>query len=134
MTFNDEVNTLAAREFEHHFGRANVYQLPSSDRGTGKRVSISDRLRGRILFRDGLHHERLMHRILSGAVVKRTQLTDTFSYDDFCDHYGPSARLLFLIDEDRQLSVVTSDDGTVPRAGQTVIARVDVPEKEEQAS
>ena len=127
MTANDEVNTLAAREFVHLFGRANVYQLASPHGGTGKRVSISERLRGRKLFGEQWHHDSLADRMARGSVVKKTQLTDSFTYDDFLQRYGPSALLLFVIGEDKGLTIRTSDDEASPRPGHTVIALVDEP-------
>ena len=127
MTFNDEINTLAVGEFMHLFGRANVYQLPSSDTGTGRRVSISPHLRGRKLFGDELHHDHLAHRLAVGSVVKRTQLTDAFTYEDFRAMYGPSAILLFVVTEDKRLHVCTAESETKPRGGQTVIAIVEGP-------
>ncbi len=125
MTFNDEVNTMAVREFIHQFGRASVYQLPSPDGGSGKRVSIAEHLRGRKLFGDAFHHDEIAMRLATGAVVKKTQLTDSFSFDDFQQLYGPTAILLFCIDDDKCLQVRTADDEREPEAGQTVIAIVD---------
>lgn len=126
-TFNDEVNTMAVQEFAHEFGRANVYQLASPSGGSGKRVSISEHLRGRKLFGDQLHHDLLAIRLSTGSVVKKTQLTDSFSYQDFRQLYGPTVALLFVIDEDKRLLIRTADDTGDPRSGQTVIAIVDEP-------
>ncbi len=129
MTFNDEVNTMAVREFAHEFGRAHVYQLASPTGGTGRRVSIAEHLRGRKLFGDEFHHDTLAWRLASGSVVKKTQLTDSFSYDDFQRMYGPTAILLLVIDEDRRLRIRTADDTTAPQPGQTVITIVDTPDE-----
>jgi CPA1 family monovalent cation:H+ antiporter len=127
MTANDEVNALAVREFAHSFGRANVYQLPLLSGGTSRRVSVSQHLRGRLLFGEHLHHDELGRRVRDGAVVKKTQLTESFTYDEFLELYGESAVLLFLIDEGKQLQVCTADSQVAPRPGHTVIALVDAP-------
>ena len=126
-TFNDEVNTMALREFIYQFGRANVYQLASPEKESGRRVLIAEHLRGRKLFGDQWHHDKLAGRLAVGSVVKKTQLTESFTYDDFVKMYGPTAVLLFVIDEDKRLLVRTADDHSKPRSGQTVIAIVDVP-------
>ena len=110
MTFNDEVNTMAVREFTHQFGRANVYQLASPSQSSGKRVLIAEHLRGRKLFGDQWHHDELALRLASGSVVKKTQLTESFTYDDFLQRYGPTAILLFVIDEDKRLLVRTAGE------------------------
>jgi CPA1 family monovalent cation:H+ antiporter len=127
MTFNDEVNTMAAREFVNLFGRANVYQLSSPDPRTGKRVSIAEHLRGRKLFDQNLHHDVLAHRLATDSVVKKTQLTESFTWEDFGKLYGDSAVLMFIVTEDKRLHVCTADDKVTPKAGQTVIAIVDSP-------
>ncbi len=127
MTLNDEVNTMAVREFTHQFGRAHVYQLASTHQGAGRRVSVAEHLRGRKLFGDPWHHDALSLRLAGGSVVKKTQLTESFTYDDFLQRYGPTSILLFVIDEDQRLSIRTAGEKAVPRAGQTVIAIVDEP-------
>ena len=125
MTANDEVNSLAVREFSHQFGRANVYQLTPSDKGSGKRRSVSEHLRGRSLFHDGLDYAALEHRLEQGAQIKATKLTGEFTYEDFRSRYGVSAIPLFVIDEARKLVVCTIEAAIVPKAGQSIIALVE---------
>lgn len=127
MTLNDEVNTMAVRELVHQFGRANVYQLASRERGSGKRVSIAEHLRGRKLFGEQVYHDAIALRLAAGGVVKKTQLTRSFSYDDFERRHGTNAILLFVIDEERRLLIRTAGDRKRPVAGQTVVAIVTEP-------
>ncbi len=124
MTPNDEVNALAAREFVHQFGSADVYQLSPWDAGS-RRASIAEHLQGRLLFGQGLHHDALVRIFEQGAVVKRTKLTDAFSFDDFCATYNKEVILLFVEDEHQKLHVCTTDETWSPKAGHTVIALVD---------
>ncbi|MHB0957772.1 MAG: cation:proton antiporter [Pirellulaceae bacterium] len=125
VTGNDEVNMLATREFVPLFGRAQVYALPPARTGTGRRASGAVHLRGRTLFGEELHHERLADWLSHGGVIKKTQLSASFTPEDFRRRYGPSAVVLFMISEDRRLHVCTAGDGPKLRAGQTVIAIVD---------
>jgi NhaP-type Na+/H+ or K+/H+ antiporter len=125
MTPNSEINTLAVREFVHRFGRANCYQLAPPPSGSGKRTHISQHLRGRILFGEEYHFTRLAYQFSQGAVVKKTQLTKSFSYDDFLKMYGPSALLLFWIDENKKLRICTAEQQERPAAGDAVIAVVE---------
>ncbi|MBC8356772.1 MAG: cation:proton antiporter [Planctomycetes bacterium] len=125
FTANDEVNSLAVREFSHLFGRASVYQLTPWDEGSGKRTSVSEHLRGRLLFDDELDHDALADRFVSGTQIKTTKLTDEFDYEDFQSRYGASVVLLFIIDEARKLDVCTLETPTVPKPGQTIIALVE---------
>lgn len=125
LTPNDEVNSLAVREFAHLFGRANVYQLTPWDEGSGRRTSIAEHLRGRLLFGEGLHHDELALRIAGGSAVKKTKLTEEFTFGDFQSRYGAATVMLFLIDESKRLTICTADQASTPQAGQTIIAVVE---------
>lgn len=123
LTPNDEVNALAVREFVHLFGRANVYQIEPWDTTAGRRQSVGEHLRGRALFGEQLTHEDLALRIERGDEVKKTRITEEFTFDDFQDRYGGAALLLFVVDADKKLTVCT-DQNTRVTAGQTVVALV----------
>lgn len=127
MTANDEVNTLAVGEFAHLFGRKNVYQLSPWDRRAGKRTSVSEHLRGRVLFHEDLHHDALESLLAQEMTLKRTQLTETFTLADFQNQYGEHYYLLFLVDREGQLSIATTEQPLAPEAGDTVVALVQKP-------
>lgn len=124
-TPNDEVNSLACMEFTHLFGRKEVYQLSPWDAGSGKRQSVSDHLRGRVIFGHGLDFYKIARRVTAGAQFKKTTITEEFTYHDFQQTHGESATLLFVIPEPNRLRIVTADDSFVPKAGQTIIALID---------
>ena len=123
MTPNDEVNALAVREYVHLFGRANVYQLTLSSESASARRTISERLRGRTLFDEAFDHHELQHRFEAGAQVKRTQISDEFSYEQYQETY-PHAQLLFVIDSAGKLHVCPLEGSRSPAAGDTMIALV----------
>ncbi len=125
MTPNDEVNALAAMEFADEFSRAEVYQLSPDDRGGERKETVPAHRRGRILFGKDATYGRLEGRIARGAVLKKTTLSDDFSYDDFLAEYGQDSLLLFLIESSGRLLVCTADRTPAPRAGQKIVALVD---------
>ena len=131
LTPNDEVNALATREFAHVFGRANVYQLAPWDVASGKRASIGEHLRGRILFRSDLHHDEFASRLAGRFAVKTTPLTEEFTFDDFQQMYGEAAIVLFVIDENKNLNICTAEKPPAPQPGQRVVAIVE-PQGEKQ--
>lgn len=133
LTPNDEVNALAAREFAHLFGRANVYQLVPWDVGTGKRQSVAEHLRGRPLFHEKLTWDELDRRVGGGAQIKKTRITEEFTFDDFRQYYGPSAVVLFVIEDRKRLRICTGQEERVPNRGQTIIALVSEPVEESAA-
>ena len=108
-TPNDEVNSLASREFTHHFGKANVWQLTSQDAQAHHTKAVSSRIRGRVCFSSGPTFRQLESFALRGAVVKKTQLTEVFTLEDFRRVHGESAIIMFMHDEERGLRPVEAE-------------------------
>ncbi|MEZ6042939.1 MAG: cation:proton antiporter [Planctomycetaceae bacterium] len=127
LTPNVEVNSIAARRFSELFGRAETYRLSSPTQGHDRRKIASDALFGRVAFSENATYEYLDRRFESGAVIKRTRLTDEFDFDDFRAMYGPDALVLFVLDETGRLSITTTDREITYRAGQTLFALTDLP-------
>ena len=126
MTPNDEVNTLAAMGFAERFGRAEVYQVAVSEASSDRTEAVGAYHRGRTLFDRPITIEDLEHRMEHGAVIKKTLLTNDFTYDDFLARYGEKALVLFRTDvSGKRLLVATDESETSPRPGQKVIALVD---------
>ena len=124
VTPNDEVNTLAALEWAERFGRAETYQLAVPEMAADKRDAAKPSRRGRTLFDRPLTWAQLDARFAAGAKVKRTLLSDTFTYDDFLARHGDDAVPLFRVDEAGQLLVAASDAPFHPRPGQKLISLV----------
>lgn len=123
MTPNDEVNALAVMEFDHVFGRAGIFQVAPNTAGKGRQDPAKGKFRARVLFDRGATYSNLTQRMVLGAVVKKTKLTEEFDFEDFRALYGPDALVLFVLD-DGELKPRTSESTTVPTAGQTIISLV----------
>lgn len=124
MTSNDDLNRLASLEFASDFGRANVYQLrPRHKAGSEKRKTSTTHIEGRFLFNGELDFEKLKVQFENGATLKKTNITEEFSYEDFLYRYGLSSTLLFVIRPTGKLDVI-AEDGLQPSAGDTVISLV----------
>lgn len=102
-TPNDEVNSLAAREFSHHFGKAQVWQMNREDDGDHHTKAVSSHMRGRICFSGAPTFRQMESLALRGAVVKKTTLTEIFNIEDFRRVHGENAVILFLHDEEKGL-------------------------------
>jgi NhaP-type Na+/H+ or K+/H+ antiporter len=124
VTPNDEVNALAVRELAHVFGRAQVYQLAPRNVDSRRRQSVPARLRGRLAFDRTVNRDELGMRLAAGAKVKKTPLTEKFTWADYQATYGESAAVLFVVEPTKRL-IVCSDE-TQPKAppGSTLIALV----------
>ncbi|MFZ5832028.1 MAG: cation:proton antiporter [Planctomycetota bacterium] len=124
VTPNDEVNSLGALHFQGLFGAAEVYRLVPTGKSVprdekGPRVS-----RGRFLFHPDATHEHLTERMANGAVVKRTKLTEQFTFEDYRARIGDDALPLFLVSDSGRLTVIVADRQPNYQPGQTLIALV----------
>jgi NhaP-type Na+/H+ or K+/H+ antiporter len=125
VTPNDDLNRLAVLEYSPDFGRAGVYQLNPLDGGSSRRDTASPHIQGRLLFAPDVTYYTLAARMNGGAQIKRTRITDEFTFEDFQEMYSESLIVLFVVTEGGQLNIATADAPLVPKAGQTVIALVD---------
>jgi CPA1 family monovalent cation:H+ antiporter len=130
MTPNDDLNTLATMEFAPYFGRAGVYQLSKGNGTLTKRDAPSPHRPGRYLFARDATYAQLTSRLMMGAQVKKTKITEAFSFADFQQQHGEHALVLFVITESGALQISTSDAVLTPKPGQTIIALVDAQETE----
>lgn len=125
MTYNDNVNSLACVHFTDVFGRGEVYQLHPEDEKT-----VSQELRGRLLFGDVATYVDISKRFRRGGAIKATGLTEAFDYGAFSTRYK-HALPFFLIDEKKGLMVFSADSDLKPRPGQTIISLVGAGEEVE---
>jgi len=126
LTPNDEVNSLAALRFIEFLGRSNVYQLPRQTKfRTVSEQTIPKHLSGRLLFASDATYGNIARRFSQGAVIKKTPLTEEFTYESFKEHYGDKAMPMFLIRENGDLIPFAQDNVPSPIAGQQLVALVE---------
>lgn len=124
MTSNDDLNRLASLEFSGDFGRENAYQLRPRKKATNnKRRTSKAHIEGRFLFNSELDYDKLEHQIDMGAMLKKTNITEEFTYEDYVFRYGMSSTVLFVIRASGTLDIVASDD-QLPKPGDSVISLI----------
>jgi NhaP-type Na+/H+ or K+/H+ antiporter len=117
LTDNDETNSLAVIRMAELFGKSQVYQLPSSLKG-----SLPDHhLRGRELFSASKTFDDFEEMLNLGFVVKATPLTEEFDYDAFKTLHDEDTLLLLVRDSDGLIDVVTDSESASPSPGETVV-------------
>ncbi len=118
LTDNSELNALAAVRFSQWLGSDNVYQLPPAKAGVSQ--SITEQMRGRILFRRDMIFSELEQNYYRGAqvvLVKKNAADTLASYLE----RGKLALLLFVVTTDGRLLVSTADSPLTPDANQAAI-------------
>lgn len=123
MTSNDEVNALAVLRFADLFGRQAVFQLAPAGARAGKSTAIPHDLLGRVLFSPEVCIDTLEVRMVDGAVVKSTPLTDRFGLAEWRQMYGEDALPLLLGRSDK-ITPWTTDSKLQPKAGDTLVGLV----------
>ena len=119
-THNDEVNSLAASEFTHIFGSAEVWQVAPLDDKAHHTTAVASHMRGRIIFPGRPNHKELSRISLGGMVVKKTKLSEQFTYNHFLKHH-PEAILFFTSNLDKGLRPA-HDTMRQPSDGDTIYA------------
>jgi len=127
-TPNDEVNSLAAKEFTHIFGSSNVWQVAPIDDEDHHTTAVAAHMRGRICFPGRPTHEMLNEFADSGAVMKKTTLSEQFTFEDFTELYLHRAIILFLDSPERGLRPAAHDLKKVPSG--TSIYALTIPQSE----
>lgn len=103
-TPNDEVNSLATQRFVHHFGRSGVWQVATRDRNQHHTTAAASDVRSQTCFTGAPDHATLQKLALDGAVVKKSHLTDVFTFDKFLETYRDHPpHILFLSDDTKGL-------------------------------
>lgn len=119
LTSNDEVNSLAMLHFPEVFSRSELYQLPTTTRNAPTAI-----MHGRTLFGPQVTHDFLVAEMESGATLKRTRLTSSFTFADYQAHYGERGIPLCLITDNDRLYFFTTDSRLTPKPGQSIVSLI----------
>ena len=120
-TPNDEVNTLVLQSFKGYFESSSLYRLTRKVGKTGD--AGHSETGGRVLFGDDMAHTDLEERLHDGWVIKATNISNEFTFEDYQVLYGSAAVALCTL-RDGVMLVSTVDSPASPVAGDTVIALV----------
>lgn len=122
LTSNDEANAIACLHLQDELGSSNVCQLPPHSLGKDRRSPSRYRL-GRLLFREDATCERLTEMLHAGAVLKKTKLTEQFTYEDYLLQYGDDF-LPLLAFKNSEVTIATLDADFEPKEGWTLLSFV----------
>ena len=86
-----------------------------------KQHQIAEKYKSRLLWDTNLTFQKLQDLFAAGATVKHTQLTDTFTYQDF-QKKNPQHLPLFTIDPRGCLYMMTPEKQVVPNVNWTVVS------------
>ena len=123
LTFNDEVNALAAFHFAEVFGSCTVYQLvPNRSGPDGKDRALPTNLRGRLLFDKEATHDRITSLFEAGASFEKVAVSEDTDIECLEARRVESTTALCLLNESGKLEVVAADNAIGFKAGQRTIS------------
>ena len=129
LSHDDERNLAAALRYRQEFGYHNLFILPSrDDRREHDKHRVSRFYSGRVLFNESNGYGKLASLISQGAVVKKTRLTENFTYENWQEHYRNRPTIeLFAVDPANHIHWYTVEKQPEPSDQWTVYA-LSVPE------
>ena len=123
ITPNMEVNSLAALYFSKVFGASEVYQLLINNQPVKDGKELSKELKGQILFNPKFDISYLVANYDENIKIKSTNITEKFDYNSFLNQNRNEIIIpLFLVDEDKNLKVFTSENQPEPKMGEMLIS------------
>jgi len=112
-----ELNVLAAQYYRLEFGPKFIYTIRNHQPENGSAEEKTNfKHGGRFLFDDTISYEDLEKRLIDGAEIKTTMLTEEFSYEDYLEQQGETRLMLFAIDPNENIHVFTPTPDFQPKA------------------
>ena len=124
LTPDAHLNALACSRYRRDFGAKSVFavRVGAQNAGSGRRETATE---GRTAFSDQQGYRELTRRLLDGAEIRRTGLTETFTLADFQAMHGARATPLFALDPKGQPEVFTPETVLAPGAGWTLLCLIE---------
>lgn len=118
------MNSLATYHFLDWFGTKNVFTLSDGEQDQNARLRTAEKIHmTRGLF-DGLSYAKLASLAAKHYIIKTTQLSEEFTFDDFQDQYEQQACVLFVMDSRDRISPVKALASLKPEKDWTLVSLV----------
>ncbi|WP_035725169.1 cation:proton antiporter, partial [Gracilibacillus boraciitolerans] len=118
----DSYNALVCSTFLPEFGRKNVYRLPrQSHSGGDDIIDIDHTIGGREVFMPVEGIEELKDKLRSGHLLRKTSLTNQYTYEDYKKDRDTHTILLFILKQSKKIEFFTKDIESNPSSGDTIV-------------
>jgi len=123
MSDRPGLNELACVSYRYEFGRESVYTFKQDSEAGHEKHQISGEAAGRVLFGGHKSMEDLLALIPDPAQTKTTEITDSFSFEDYRDKY-PERLLLFIRTPGGRIRFPLGEEDMKVPAGSSITALV----------
>ena len=108
------LNSLATYHFLDWFGANSVYSLSEGEQDQKASHQTAEKIQQTRGLFNGLSYTKLASLVSRGYMVKTTQLSESFTYEDFVARHGGEARVLFVINAKEKVHPVMAGDEIEP--------------------
>lgn len=123
ITPNIELNALAAHYFRLEFEPQHIYTIRNKQTENGKPFEKSRfKFGGRCLFSASTTYQDLEGLLTLGSEIKKTSLTEEFTFEDYLQKHRGRRLPLFGIDDNDSIHVFTPDEELKPKEGWSLLA------------
>jgi hypothetical protein len=120
-----QLNTLSTYHYLDLFGEGRVLGLPEGDQAVRASHQSSEKYaQTRNHFDETATFAKLASLISKGAMIKTTQLSSEFSFEDYLQKHGNRLTLLFAIKPDKQLVPLSQKDRHLPQEGWDIVSLI----------
>ncbi|MEJ2470029.1 MAG: sodium:proton antiporter [Desulfuromonadales bacterium] len=118
-----ELNALACQYYRLEFEPQRIYAIRNQPPDNGKPSDkAAFKFGGRPLFDNVITYQEFEKRLDQGAEIKKTKLTEEFTFEDYLARHREHRLLLFAIDDDQSAHVFTPEHEFTPEAGWSILA------------
>jgi NhaP-type Na+/H+ or K+/H+ antiporter len=108
------LNSLATYHFLDWFGANSVYSLSEGEQDQKASHQTAEKIQQTRGLFNGLSYPKLASLVSRGYMVKTTQLSESFTYEDFVARHDGEARVLFVINDKEKIHPVMTGDEIEP--------------------
>lgn len=120
-----QLNPMVTFHFEDELGKGTVLGLSNNEQQQRPSHQISESYAKKLgLFDDGITYGKLASWVAKGAKIKTTQLTESFSMDDYLQEYEGNVLVLCAFDSHNKLRMLTNKKSVDPKAGWRIMSLV----------
>ena len=119
-----QLNSLATYHFLDWFGPNSVYSLSEGEQDQKASHQSAEKIQQTRGLFDDLSYPKLASLVSRGYTVKTTQLSESFTYEDFLARHDGEARVLFVINDKDKIHPVMAGDELEPDTDWQLISLV----------
>ncbi len=118
-----DLSVLATWRYRHEFGRNNIFSLQTLEEvSSSEKHQVAEDRKGQVLFDENITYSSLLKKINSGAQIKKTKLSEAFTFADLKEKHGDEYLPLFAVDPQERMHIFVKGGQLDPGPGWSILA------------